>query len=97
MARGQKRNPGRNKKRVVTKKEIVGPAEYEGYKLTQEVWVRMDIYGGTEWAFGPIRQFHPKDSIQPSFSFYDKVRKRFATAPVANIEESPPKKWTAKI
>ena len=71
--------------------------EFGGYKIGQEVWARMDIYGGTEWAFGAIYQFHPTDSISPSFSFFDKVRKRYAVAPIENIAPSPPKKWMSKV
>ena len=92
----KKRNPGRNKKKVATKKEQVGPLEFQGYEIGQEVWVRMDIYGGTEYAFGAIYQFHPTDTIEPSFSLFDKVRKRYAVAPVGNIVPSPPKKWMSK-
>ena len=64
--------------------------------LGQEVWVKMDIYGGTEWAFGAIMQFHPDDKTEPSFSLFDKVRKRYAVGCISNIAKSPPKKWMAK-
>tara|TARA_B100001094_G_C17859865_1_gene636882 strand:+ start:287 stop:583 length:297 start_codon:yes stop_codon:yes gene_type:complete len=97
MPREKKRNPGRNKKKVLKKQEQKGPLEYKGYQIGQEVWVRMDIYGGTEWAFGSIYQFHPDDSIEPSFSLFDKIRKRYAVAPVGNISVSPPKKWMGKV
>lgn len=97
MPRGKKRNPGKNKKKIPQQRELSGPREYGGYEIGQEVWVRMDIYGGTEWAFGAIMQFHPLDKTAPSFSLFDKVRKRYAVAPVENIAASPPKKWMSKV
>lgn len=96
MAKKPTRNPGRKKKSVKSTREIPGPREYEGYELGQEVWVKMDIYGGTEWAFGAIMQFHPNDKTEPSFSLFDKVRKRYAVGCISNIAKSPPKKWMAK-
>lgn len=96
MAKKPARNTGRNKKSVKSAREIPGPREYGGYELGQEVWVQMDIYGGVEWAFGAILQFHPGDKIEPSFSFFDKVRKRYATGCVSKIAKSPPKKWMQK-
>lgn len=97
MPRGKKRNPGKNKKRVAQKRELSGPREYEGYEIGQEVWVRMDIYGGVEWAFGSIMQFHPNDNTEPSFSLFDKIRKRYAVGCISKIAPTPPKKWMSKI
>ncbi len=97
MPRGKKRNPGKNKKRVAQKRELSGPREYEGYEIGQEVWVRMDIYGGVEWAFGSIMQFHPNDNTEPSFSLFDKIRKRYAVGCISKIAPAPPKKWMSKI
>ena len=87
----------RRRKKKVVAKEIKGPQEYAGYTLGQEVWVRMDIYGGIEWAFGSIMQFHPDDNTEPSFSLFDKVRKRYAVGAINNIADSPPKKWMSKV
>jgi len=103
MKNGKVENPQeetqsrKKQEKVATKKEQVGPLEFQGYEIGQEVWVRMDIYGGTEYAFGAIYQFHPTDTIEPSFSLFDKVRKRYAVAPVNNIIISPPKKWMGKL
>jgi len=93
----RKINRGKNKKKLKTTKKIPDILEYEGYKIGQEIWVKLDIYGGEEWGFGSISQFFPTDTIQPSFDFYDKIRKRFATGAVANIAESPPKRWLNKL
>lgn len=91
------RNPGKNKKKVATKKLPVGPLEFQGFELGQEVWVQLDIYGTTEWGFGSIMKFHPKDSIEPSFSFFDKIKKRFTVGAISKIADSPPKKWMGKV
>ena len=96
MAKRKARNPGKNKRKVKTEKVQHGPSEFAGYELGQEVWVRLDIYGGTEYGFGAISAFHPKDKTEPSFSFFDKIKKRFTVGPVANIVDKPPKKWMAK-
>ncbi len=93
----KKRNPGRNKKKIATKKVQLGPLEFQGYKIGQEVWVMMPIMSSEEWAFGTISQFHPGDKQEPSFSFFDKVKRRYAIGAVSRIAESPPKKWLAKI
>ena len=97
MPRGKKRNPGKNKKRVASRRKEPDIKEWGGYELGQEVWVRMDIYGGVEWAFGAIYEFHPKDKIEPSFSLFDKIRKRYAVGAISKIAKSPPKKWMGKL
>ena len=97
MAKPKKtRNPGKNKKKVKTKVKIPDVTEWGGYELGQEVWVKLEIYGTEEWGFGKIISLNPKDSIQPSFDFFDKIRKRYATGAIANIAETPPKRWLNK-
>jgi len=88
---------GRHKKTVKKAPEPKGPQEWGGYKVGQEVWVMMPISGTQEWAFGSITQIHPSDKTEPSFSFFDKVRKRYAIGALSRIAEHPPKKWMAKI
>ena len=98
MARAKKkRNPGRNKKKTIVAKKQPDILEYAGYEIGQEVWVRTDPYGSEEWAFGAILEFHPKDSTEPSFSIFDKIRKRFAVGAISKIAESPPKRWMGKL
>ncbi len=97
MPRGRKRNPGKNKKKVASKRRQPSILEYEGYELGQEVWVRTDPYGTEEWAFGAILEFHPSDSTEPSFSLFDKIRKRFAVGAISKIQDAPPKKWIRKL
>ncbi len=91
------RNVGKNKKKLKSQKKLPELLEYEGYEIGQEVWVKLEIYGTEEWAFGAIDHFWPKDKIEPSFTFYDKIKKRFATGAVRNITNSPPKRWMAKM
>jgi len=101
MAKAKKprkpRNPGKNKKKLVSKKEPEAIQEFAGFRIGQEVWVRMDIYGTTEWAFGSIIKFHPTDKMEPSFSFFDKIKKRWTVGALSKITESPPKKWMGKL
>ena len=97
MPRGKKRNPGRNKKKTKSTRKEPSILEYEGYELGQEVWVRTDPYGTEEWAFGAILEFHPTDRVEPSFSFFDKIRKRFATGAISKIAMVPPKRWLGKV
>ncbi len=88
---------GRRKKKVKTTHEPIGPQEWGGYKVGQEVWVMMPMSGTEEWGFGAITQLHPADQTEPSFSFFDKVRKRYAIGALSRIAERPPKRWMAKI
>ena len=96
MPKEKKRNPGRNKKKIKTVKKQPSILEYAGYELGQEVWVRTDPYGTEEWAYGSILEFYPTDRVEPSFSFFDKVRKRFAVGAISKIEVVPPKRWLTK-
>ena len=97
MARKATHNAGKNKKKMKTVPKVPDLLEYKGYKIGQEVWVRMEIYGTEEWAYGAINYFYPKDRVEPSFTFYDKVKKRYATGAIRNITDSPPKRWMSKI
>lgn len=96
MATRKKRNPGKNKKRIKAQPKTPAVTEWDGYQLGQEVWVKLEIYGTEEWGFGSILGFYPKDSIEPSFDFFDKIRKRYATGAISNISDSPPKRWMNK-
>lgn len=98
MAKSPNKKPIRRRRKKAQAKPKVqkGPAEFAGFTLGQEVWCRMDIYGTVEYAFGTIYCFHPKDSVEPSFSFFDKVRKRYATGAISKIVDRPPKKWMSK-
>ncbi len=91
------KKPVRRKKLKSTTKRVPSILEYAGYEIGQEVWVRTDPYGSEEWAFGAILEFHPKDSVEPSFSLFDKIRKRYATGAISKIAESPPKRWMGKM
>jgi hypothetical protein len=97
-----KKNTAKGRHKRLTKSKVVkrdpGVLEYGGYKLGQEVWVRLELFGGKEdWGFGTIYSFHPTDSVEPSFTFFDKLKKKWGCAAVSGITESPPKKWMRKI
>ena len=103
MARAKKKTEkkpapkGRHKKRVKKVQEPKGPQEWGGYRVGQEVWVMLPMSGTEEWGYGTITQLHPTDQTEPSFSFFDKVRKRYAIGALSRIAERPPKKWMSRV
>jgi hypothetical protein len=93
-----RRNVGKRKKPSLPKKPSRPMVtEWDGLSAGDEVWVRLDPYGTEEWGFGAIIEFFPKDKIEVSFDFFDKVKKRFTTGAISKIAETPPKRWLGKV
>ena len=68
----------------------LGPQEYNGYKVGQEVYCYRSP--DRKLAYGRITTFHPNDSIAPCFTFIDQVSGQFRDAIFEDIIDEPTEK-----
>jgi hypothetical protein len=68
--------------------------EFKGWKLGDFAWAK---YHNGQKVYGEIKQFHPKDNIEPAATLLDEVVGGFRTVPVSALTENKPKRNKTSI